>query len=558
MSTAAPRTKVGAVHKDLMHEAERTALKLPIARLLEKYKSTSGAPSALIAVHLAPNAAKTARGSLTGYVAAIAGTAPAAGIVAESLGTGTTWFRVKHADGHAIDDTELERSFEPVDAAALAGKRVQVVTGLEYPEYVHYLVVHGNAERDAATLVGDVLASGASVADVVDGALADRYKSLLAASQESRVRAAETFMRAHKLVRVSEADGAEPVAHAHSDFLVKSEALTDAATAAAAAEGRHDAKPVYLAYSNVYDCANSQAGVAVWRGPVAGYMLFAAPPTAIKTTTSRAWSNAAPTSRTERSARHFSMMPADTGVYTGAPGRTPDRHKGTSAVIANVAARRVKWSGAVRSYNPASEVVMHAAEDAHVLHALAELGAAPGSPVKAKIYEAVVTQLPALETANMSLGALVDVAAKARETTLPVDTNSLLRMLSAWPAAANYTLAELFAKTSGAVTPTPVSLLRAIAAHTSTSKASAERRAGSPADVQHPVLSGADELLARDAAAEEEAAGAAEEAAAAAEAAAKNDANLSFDAPALGDDDDDGAAAYTQQRQSASVEAAYA
>jgi len=453
---AAQQPKVPFVHRELVHASAQTVdLDMALARLMEPYTShTAAEPPLMHDVYLTPAAGALADGRLTGFVASVAGSAPAAPLITPSLGSGTTWLKVTMGE-HRINDDELELAFKPVDKFTHSTHRVNVVSGMEYPKIVHYLVVAGNVPSAAVALAEQAASTRATLDDLVSGPLADAYTRVMTASREARMKTASEFMLAHGL-KCDESTGEASVT---SDFVAHSAALSDVAQSS-----RLGPKNVYLVYSGAADPSDSHAGVMMYRGSIAGYTLLKGAPKPVKGRASNAWSNA-----DTAAGRPFSMLPVDTGAYLGEhTRRTPDRHKNTDVVIRNVHQRRVKWSGAVRSYNPLAEDIMHAPNDAHFIESLTALGAPPGGKVVSQLLDAVVTQLPALDTTRLSLGELVEVADKATESQLPVDTNSFVRMLASWPAAASQPLATLFAKQAGDVTPVDVSILRSIAAHRAT------------------------------------------------------------------------------------------
>jgi len=90
------------------------------------------------------------------------------------------------------------------------------------------------------------------------------------------------------------------------------------------------------------------------------------------------------------------------------------------------------------------------------------LGAPPGGAISMQLFDVVVTEVPGLITTNMSLDALVDIAEKSTEKSLPVNTGSFLRALAAWPDAPKQRLATLFASQHGDVVDVDVATLKTI------------------------------------------------------------------------------------------------
>lgn len=443
---------VAFVHKELAHDSQLTEeIDDATTALVQPYASYSKDEMPSMGdVFLAPNVdVDSMSGALTGYVATVMGSAPASGVITNALGTGTTWFRV-NKDKRRIEDDDLEREFKPIETLP-SGVHISVVTGLEYPRIVHYVVAHGNDNVAAQAFADKVASSGASLDDITAGALSDGYNDVINRSLEVRRRAITEFLSAHKLAY----DEATSESNMLSNFVVRSDALSEKAHSALVGP-----KNVHLVYAGVADPLESHSGIMMYRGPIAGYSLFAGPTKTVKARASVAWSNA------DSVERPFSMFPVDTGRFLGKQtGRTEDRHKDSSATIKDLHRRRVKTSGAVRSYNPLGEVAMHAPNDAHFIATLTALGAPPGGKVTQQHFDAVVTQVPALETRDMSLEELVFVANNAKETLLPVETNSFIRMLANWPAAGQQKLSEVFAKQQDDAVNVDVNLLRSMAKH---------------------------------------------------------------------------------------------
>ena len=365
------------------------------------------------------------------------------------------------ADGSRVNDEALEHAFAPVgEAYTTPGMRVSVVSGLEYPSIVHYIVVQGNDSEAAEALVAQAKKSRATLDDLVSGSLAPAYTDVIKRSYEARLKSADEFMRAHGL----ELDDAVPAANQLSNFIVHSPALSEVAKSS-----RTGAKNIHLVYADVADPSHAHSGVMMYRGAIAGYTHFAGAAKTVKGRASVAWSNAELADTHVK--RPFSMMPVDTGIFLGShTRRAADRHKNTSALIREVHARRVKWSGAVRSFNPLAEVVMHAPNDTHVIEALTRLGVPPGGVVVPQTLDVVVTELPALDTSAMSLDELVGIASKAEEKRLPVDTGSFVRMLASYPAAGELELANVFSSQHNGTVDVNVELLRDMSSSTSTKK----------------------------------------------------------------------------------------
>ncbi len=439
-------------HDDLVHDSALTpTLELAAVRLAKPYLAPNAGAPAMHDLYLLPNARVTDEGRLAGYAATVEGSAPAAGVVTSALGEGTTWLRITKADGSKIDDDALEQSFEPVQTAS-PGIRVSVVSGIEYPSRVHYIVVHGNDSEAAAAFAKHVAAKKATLDDVMqsNGSAHDAYLDVMQRSRDARTRTAHEFMTSHGLA-VDDTNEATTLADVPSTYIVHSPALSEAAQST-----RMLAKNVYVVYSDAVDPNDAHSGVMVYRGPIAGYTLLKGPAKTIKGRDSAAFSNAQPSGD-----RVFSMMPADTGDYLGSTSqRAADRHKHTNKAIAAVHARRVKWSGAVRSYNPSSERIMHAPNDTHLISALSALGVPPGGAVTPQLLDVVVTQLPALNTEDMSLDDLVAIAEHATEDKLPVRTGAFIGMLSSYPYTHTVNLQDVFATQRGDTIDVDVHLLR--------------------------------------------------------------------------------------------------
>jgi hypothetical protein len=448
-------------HDELVHESAMTPeLELAAVRLSKPYLNVNAGAPAMHDLYLLPNVRVGESGALSGYVATIEGSAPASGVVTEALGEGTTWLRVTKAAGSRIDDDELERAFTPITTAS-PGLRVSVVSGVEYPARVHYIVVHGNDVETAAAFADSIKKSAATLDDVMQmsGRHHEAYLEVMQRSRDARLRTANEFMRSHSLV-ADESSDQTALADVPSTYLVHSPALSEAAQST-----RMLAKNVYLAYSDAVDPNDAHSGVMVYRGPIAGYTLFKGPAKTIKGRDSAAFSNAQLSSLSAKHSgeRVFSVLPADTGDYLGKHSRrAADRHKNTSAAIADVQTRRVKWTGAVRSYNPSSERIMHAPNDTHLISAFSSLGVPPGGVVTSQLLDVVVTQLPALETADMSLEELVTIADNATEETLPVRTGAFVAMLSSYPYTHSVDLSSVFAGQRGDTVAVDVNLLRNI------------------------------------------------------------------------------------------------
>ena len=441
-----------ALHKELLHDSRNNEqLDAAIKRLIRPYLMATGRPQ-MHDVVLAPNTSVIGGGAeLSGFVATVEGRALAVGtIVTEALGSGTTWFRVTGANGAKIDDDALAAAFKPLEYSH-TGMRVSIVSGLEYPSTAHYVVVHGNDMGAARALVAKAAAAHATVEDVVKGELAAEYAALIKRSYSARTKTAAEFVRAHGL----EMDGKAAPGNVQTHFIEHSHALSEKAQSSRVA-----ASNVFVVYNNVIDPSEAHSGAMMYRGPIAGYTFIAGPKHTVKGTASAAWTNA---DVLPNVAHPFSMLPADTGLYIGAKSRrAPDRHKNTNERVREAHSRRVRWSGPVSSYNPLAEQIMHAPTDAHVIDTFSALGAPPGGAISMQLFDVVVTEVPGLITTNMSLDALVDIAEKSTEKSLPVNTGSFLRALAAWPDAPKQRLATLFASQHGDVVDVDVATLKTI------------------------------------------------------------------------------------------------
>jgi hypothetical protein len=425
--------RLSKIHKQFVHASASTPeLKRAILAFIGPYVSRTEAPPAIRDVLLMPNARANAdTGRLEGYVATVAGIAAAAGVLAPDTGLGRSWFRVTKTDATPVVDTELVTNFEPLgERYTHTGMRVSVVKGEEYPNMVHYLVVEGADREASAALLAQTTRARASLDDVVAGSLSALYTHALGAAKDAREKTAREFMTAHGF----DVDGAANPSQGEMlmNYVTLSEALSEPARSS-----RVGAKNMYLVYSHAADPSRSTSGVLMYRGPTAGYILHTGEARNVKGRQFLSFTNAelvvadSPSVKADSTTRLFSAWPADTGVYVGAhSNRTPDRHKGTSPAMAEVHAARVKWSGAVRSYNPLGETIMHAPNDSHLIACLTRLGAPPGGKVTPLTLENVVTELAPLDTRSMTPAELLVVARRASETTLPVATARVVAMLA--------------------------------------------------------------------------------------------------------------------------------
>lgn len=410
------------IHFDFVHASRKNdALKAAITKLTTPFVTGTG-PPLMSDLHLASNADVAGDGqSLSGYVAVVHGNAPATAELLSGLGTGVSWFRL--AD--SVNEAELARDFSTrpagsFDMAAVLGRgssRVSVVAGndansADWRKTMYYLVVVGRDEAAAERLAGAAVRQRATVHDVLKGdeQLGKLYVDAVRSSYDRRCDAAQQFAAAHGL-RI---DTAAPVDNMDTHFLLPT----------------NDSAKQVLAYCNVADPSLAHAGVMMFRGPIAGYTLLTAAEHTVRGQQSFSWDNS--TTR-----RPFGMFPADTGRWLGpASNRVADRHFASTSAVRRVAQNRVRWTGGVKSYNPAAEHAYHAATDADVIAAQAALGAAPGGSVSFTPLDAIVTQIDSLDVKDHALPQLVHVLSVSSEAALPVRlggpvTQALMRH---WPA----------------------------------------------------------------------------------------------------------------------------
>jgi len=145
---SAPNLSLPNVHKALAHTTTHDRLDPAISQLITPYTGVAGRKPTLHDLYLAPNASVVDDDQrLAGFVATVDGSAPAAPLVTERLGTGTTWLRLEETPSLS----SLEKSFAP-QLADGAQMLVAVVKGNEYPSQVHYIVVAGNDRESARAL----------------------------------------------------------------------------------------------------------------------------------------------------------------------------------------------------------------------------------------------------------------------------------------------------------------------------------------------------------------------------------------------------------------------
>lgn len=427
------------VHKELVHSSVHDALDEGISELICQYAGVSGQSATMHNLYLAPNAAITDEGRLTGYVATINGSAPADPVVTATTGAGTTWLRVNGAE----DAQRLAAVFRP--SGAHKNMRVSVVSGDEYPSTVQYIVAEGNDHEAATALASEVEHTRATLDDVVEGRLAADYVQVIQRSKDARMRAIQEFMSAHGL----ESTGAQEGDHV-SDYLVKVRALSKQAVSARIAGSN-----VYAAYSGVADPSESTLGVMVYRGPIAGYSLIKEREHSVGGKAANSWVNAS-------SVRPFSMFPVDTGRFTKGSSRAADRNRETNDRVRAAHAERVKWAGKVSSYNPRALEVFHAPDDLHLIGAHKKLGVVPGGSITQQHLNTLVCEVPGLVTSDLPLERLVDVAERSTERSLPVKTGSFLRMLAQWDDAPAQRLSKLFETQEGDQVDVDTDVLKAM------------------------------------------------------------------------------------------------
>ena len=434
------------VHKELVHEKAVSALEDAISNLIIEYTGVAGARPTMHDVFLAPNAGTDAKNRLHGYVATVDGTAPAEALISDTLGSGITWMRVEGAE----DAAELEKKFTAT--GMMPGMIVSVVSGDEYPSTVQYIVAQGNDQTAAADLAAKVARTRASLDTVLTGSMAKDYVAVLTRSKDARMQALTQFMSTHQLEATGTGSG-----NITSNFIINVRALSKAA-----ASSRVSGKNVYAAYSGVADPSEAHSGVMVYRGPIAGYVLYTGNVHSAAGKPSVSFTN-------ENSNRPFSIFPIDTGraLKSTSSSRALDRHRDTNERVREAHARRVRWTGKVSSFNPQALSVYHAPNDFHLLSALSRLGVEPGGRINQQILNTLVCEVPALETKNLSLPELVDVAQQSTERTLPVSTTSFLNMLASWPDAASQRLSELFSSQHNDTVDVDTEILKAI--HSSSS-----------------------------------------------------------------------------------------
>jgi len=240
-----------------------------------------------------------------------------------------------------------------------------------------------------------------------------------------------------------------------SNFIMNVRALSKAASSS-----RVSGKNVYAAYVGVADPSEAHSGVMMYRGPIAGYALYTGSVHSAAGKPSVSFTN-------EHGQRPFSMFPVDTGLVAdiksaSSKDRATDRHRDTNERVREAHARRVRWTGKVSSYNPQALSIYYAPNDLHLLSALKRLGVEPGGRINQQILNTLVCEVPPLDTKNLSLAALVDIADRSSERTLPVKTAAFLRMVADWPDAASQRLSELFSSQAGDCVDVDTEVLKTI------------------------------------------------------------------------------------------------
>ena len=446
-----PLIDVSQVHASRKDAQLDRAVELLITPFVDH--SGAGAAPLLSALHLASNVAILPSGSLSGFVALVAGNAPIAPLLSgDRLGTGTTWFRLQKVNDETLVKGFASRETPNFSLSAIAPEgKVTIVKGNADLETVFYLVVDANDAKAAGKL--RKAAQNSTVRDVVttDGELKSMYSSLFKSSRELRNGIATQFAAAHGL--------AIDTAFSPGDMdtnIIQFSSLHSERSSKANADA-------YLVYDNVIDTNEAHSGVLVHRGPIAGYVHIAGRQHTVQSKLSLSWDNST-------KERKFSMFPADTGLYLGsASGRIPDRHPGKNRMMLEASKERIRWSGPVKSYNPRAEVIFHSPNDAFLVGVHSALGAAPGGSVEFTQLDSIVTEIPGLDPKEQTVAELVEVLDRSKETALPVKTNGsmFLALLENWPAVRQAgkvkTLSEVFAGEKNDYVMVPDHVIRTVA-----------------------------------------------------------------------------------------------
>jgi hypothetical protein len=373
---------------------------------------------------------------LEGLVLTVAGDAPASVFTASHLlGYGTTWLRVQDSDGSEVDEQRIIKQFRTLPAE-FSGMRVSLVSGLDFPDKAHYVVVEGNDSEVAAEVHERALAH--SIEDLVQGPMAMDYQRLVTSSFERRAAAAAEFMRVHQL----ELDSSMPTGNQLTHYIEHAHALS-----VQSKSSRQLSDNTFVAYVGAIDPSQTHSGVMVYRGSIAGYThMRLRQSKTVKGAPSSAWENSS-----LKAGRPFSMFPASTGLFVEGSARAADRHKNMSERVRRAHSERVRWSGAVATYNPRADAIYHAVNDAHWIQASSELGVAPGGAVVSTDFNTVVTEVPPIETRHMRLAQLADVLENSQEKEMLVNTRSVVKWLNSYSKADQMDLGALFATQEGDV-----------------------------------------------------------------------------------------------------------
>lgn len=364
------------------------------------------------------------------------------------LGDGVTWWRL----ASHVPAADIETRMAAADLAAMdidPKSRVQVTRGLLGPDDVEFIVVHGGDSAALATFMAGV-PEDATFADFAtgDGALAQAYKTLVAAARARRLADARTFAATLSLTLV---DGEKSARHCETTSVWP-------ATMYTAQRARLEAAPVdyYVLFARAINPATATDGVFLDLGPFGGGSVYEGELVRDSMPTC-AFENPVYTGPAALR-RSYSVFPASTGVvqrdavpYARSIGRRLTADETASVEDRERFARRVRWSGPVQAFNDdASAVYLETFDSRFTDGVLKPLLRTNKPPMRLYV---LATYMRGVEPTHASLSELGTIATRicervpgAGKTTLPVATTTLLDALARERSVrATVSLATLFA-----------------------------------------------------------------------------------------------------------------
>lgn len=379
-------------------------------------------PDDIVNVFPMPNvqAEEPRDGHVSGYVTVLEDTGRIKPLLPAALGMGVSWQRVERRDGQPITRNNTRDVATPsVKLAASANHAVSLVhavlnTNDAFPEDATFVVARAHDPAVTQAFL-DKLPEDATAADVVNGTHTNAYEGVLSAAADVRKGLIEQFMNDHDF----QATG-EDLKKAHTTFVK-----------AALGYSKSSKTGKTAVYNNAFDPSAAQDGIAIFRGPAAGFSFAQSETPGTKFGfTSYSWNNA-----TE--SRGVSVAPATTGLHQSDK-RKKDRHFHASAKMAAEAAARITWTGDIQSYSPHAESVFNSVHDREFLAAMSKLGVGPGGTAQFTHGETLAGKVPGIETRFMTAKELQAVLGRAREVDVPVSNRNpvVIQSLQQWDAVA--------------------------------------------------------------------------------------------------------------------------